>query len=59
MNVRQRKPNSRSCPDESSSNTAVIVVSAAKLPTGAVMMTFSNEILLAVGGVGCPGFLSA
>jgi hypothetical protein len=24
-----------------------------------VMMTFSNEILLAVGGVGCPGFLSA
>ena len=43
MHVRQRKPNSRSCPDESSSNTAVIVVSAAtKLPTGPMTMTFSN-----------------
>ena len=29
MHVRQRKPNSRSCPDESSSDPVLIVVSAA------------------------------
>ena len=45
MHVRQRKPNSRSCPDESSSNTAVIVVSAAtKLHTGTMTMTFSKML---------------
>jgi hypothetical protein len=60
MHVRQRKPNSRSCPDESYSNSAVIVVSAAtKLHTGTMTMTFSKEILLAVGGFGLPGFLGA
>jgi len=32
----------------------VVSAATAKLPTGAVMMTFSKEILLAVVGAGCP-----
>ena len=45
MHVRQRKPNSWACPGESSSNSAVIVVSAAtKLHTGTMTMTFSKVL---------------